>query len=513
MTENNSFFDFPQDARCWENKSNSILSVKNIELNGKNEHGVFAECDIPVFTRIIVESPVLVHADAQDDISYTKVATSNESIKTTEFQITYEWYQKGYRKDDLVSKFNLTCQNDMFDNDLVKMGILNTNQYLVDAKYIAETCQQPIEDVIYVAKTLSAYLFGVKTVLSDTNIGSAAYLGTTCKFNHSCEPNCLYVFDVMNGWNINVYTIRPVKKGDQLTISYIVNHPQNNYHIRCSALTYIQPFKCNCEVCLSDSVLCEQQIAPLFMSEPKENAVFRVAKCCEDGHMRKTCQIYQLSIEQQIQHLFEKAKNQKMIVNDTILMYDTCHARNTHEIIASIQSKGSDEKLMIELTTCIDLYHIIMEQRKKIGDCKSNRGCYASLTQACVTRLLVLIMLSLHLIDKKEFPKEKFKQITKQLLYNIPLQWYEKFQLYIIEKSINYDPKQNEQNSFSFEDMVKFYKGSSVNSLHSKPDDHFTNSFWTLVMANETTYHLRCKHRELWFYYMQNIFLRNAMGS
>ncbi|XP_053567018.1 histone-lysine N-methyltransferase SMYD3 [Bombina bombina] len=64
--------------------------------------------------------------------------------------------------------------------------------------------------------------------------------------NHSCDPNCLIVFD---GKCLLLQTIKEISKGEELTVSYIdVNRPS---HIRQKQLQRQYCFICNCHLCLT----------------------------------------------------------------------------------------------------------------------------------------------------------------------------------------------------------------------------------------------------------------------
>lgn len=67
--------------------------------------------------------------------------------------------------------------------------------------------------------------------------------------NHSCSPNAAFCFD---GHIVRVVSIKPIKKDEQVFISYIeiINSRQN----RQEELEELYFFKCKCEMCLNDKV-------------------------------------------------------------------------------------------------------------------------------------------------------------------------------------------------------------------------------------------------------------------
>ncbi|KAM9971991.1 hypothetical protein ACTFIW_011981 [Dictyostelium discoideum] len=88
--------------------------------------------------------------------------------------------------------------------------------------------------------------FGIWTK-NDKCIG-VAVSPSSSYFNHSCIPNCT---DVRDGSNMTFKSLYPIKKGDQLTISYIeLDQPIQD---RKDELKYGYYFDCICPRCNGDS--------------------------------------------------------------------------------------------------------------------------------------------------------------------------------------------------------------------------------------------------------------------
>ncbi|GAM25831.1 hypothetical protein SAMD00019534_090060 [Acytostelium subglobosum LB1] len=66
--------------------------------------------------------------------------------------------------------------------------------------------------------------------------------------NHSCEPNCFLAFP--NDHTLNLVALKPLKQGDELTISY--GDPNKDYVERQSHLFDNYGFSCQCPKCLLD---------------------------------------------------------------------------------------------------------------------------------------------------------------------------------------------------------------------------------------------------------------------
>ncbi|KAN0004671.1 hypothetical protein ACTFIU_001909 [Dictyostelium citrinum] len=86
-------------------------------------------------------------------------------------------------------------------------------------------------------------------------------------FNHSCIPNCT---DVRDGSNMTFKSLYPIKKGEQLTISYIeLDQPTQD---RRDELKYGYYFDCICPRCSGDSNLTDSMddwISKFYCSQKK----------------------------------------------------------------------------------------------------------------------------------------------------------------------------------------------------------------------------------------------------
>lgn len=89
----------------------------------------------------------------------------------------------------------------------------------------------------------------------DMSIVGAALVPTFCRINHSCYPTAWH----HQGVNFNrvVRAVRPIKKGEEITISYLADKQLlESATVRNSHLLPNKLFVCKCERCITD--LCRQ---------------------------------------------------------------------------------------------------------------------------------------------------------------------------------------------------------------------------------------------------------------
>ncbi|ORX85772.1 SET domain-containing protein [Anaeromyces robustus] len=70
------------------------------------------------------------------------------------------------------------------------------------------------------------------------------------KFEHDCNPNCMLLY---NGNELHIRSIRPIKKGENITFSYIsINLPYSERKIR---LKNIYNYECQCDRCMEVKII------------------------------------------------------------------------------------------------------------------------------------------------------------------------------------------------------------------------------------------------------------------
>ncbi|KAF2075596.1 hypothetical protein CYY_003101 [Polysphondylium violaceum] len=74
----------------------------------------------------------------------------------------------------------------------------------------------------------------------------------SCFINHSCEPNLFIATPVVNDKSIRFCSSRPIKKGEELFISYIEAEDMS-FNDRHKLLKETYGFQCKCSACLSKS--------------------------------------------------------------------------------------------------------------------------------------------------------------------------------------------------------------------------------------------------------------------
>ncbi|KRW98480.1 hypothetical protein PPERSA_03311 [Pseudocohnilembus persalinus] len=92
--------------------------------------------------------------------------------------------------------------------------------------------------------------------------------------NHSCKPNCIQIF---NNRQIYIKTLRPIKAGEQLTVSYFDVCRSKQERKKYALQQYM--FKCQCERCENDDEEFAIKCQNCKKSEIKENEL----KCIQCG--------------------------------------------------------------------------------------------------------------------------------------------------------------------------------------------------------------------------------------
>lgn len=169
------------------------------------------------------------------------------------------------KEGDLVGQFNAEKQeficpslilalNQLADNDLFKFFSLADSC----SRFIAE--EHGVSDYKTGGKTNCGIIKTNSFFVDfpgDKGACSGQYLAlfaTIARLNHSCQPNCNHYW---SGSQFNVRTIKSVKKGEELCISYMSPLQRSDFHTKISRRKILQDefgFFCNCPLCADDTL-------------------------------------------------------------------------------------------------------------------------------------------------------------------------------------------------------------------------------------------------------------------
>ena len=87
-----------------------------------------------------------------------------------------------------------------------------------------------------------------KTNAMTISPSESALFPTVCRANHSCVPNCNYVYNAAKGRQ-ELLTTRKIRPGEELTVSYLPDNMVGGRRERRKILMSIHKFHCLCEIC------------------------------------------------------------------------------------------------------------------------------------------------------------------------------------------------------------------------------------------------------------------------
>lgn len=233
------------DSLNKEFKNTNYFNSDLIQESFNEERGVhyIAKSDIKEGTLLIVEIPILSIYDSE--------------IK--KFSSTFEQFQKmGYTQNELAIEILFTLFKDRIEFLEEKSHLLNKITQLSSLKNGKMTKEERIksfelnDDNIKELISNNAILTirNEKKKIAITELCYGLYINCSF-FNHSCNPNCFY-FGIAN--MVIVKAIKDIKKGEELTVSYIEPKPMA---LRKNELLKWD-FICNCKYCKQEAEICDK---------------------------------------------------------------------------------------------------------------------------------------------------------------------------------------------------------------------------------------------------------------
>lgn len=151
------------------------------------------------------------------------------------------------------------------------------NQYSNTARRIVKclmlhqyfaSCDQSKQRMLYLLALQHSSTIELNVFSETVKVGVGGSMQTywmydvLCRFNHACVPN---VEHTINDTNItNCITLRPIKKGEQLFINYLIGQKFDNADDRRDYIRQQWNFVCKCEMCRSDEQISRAKSSPLY---------------------------------------------------------------------------------------------------------------------------------------------------------------------------------------------------------------------------------------------------------
>ncbi|KAI7860712.1 hypothetical protein BDC45DRAFT_600531 [Circinella umbellata] len=140
---------------------------------------------------------------------------------------------------------------------------------------LPESMQIPVDDLLTLACRINSNAYGLgDNEARNTDVALGLFPVSGMFFNHACNPNCAFV-GVQHG-QLTFRTIRPVKQGEELTVTYIDLYASRDE--RRQDLLDSKNFWCKCKRCTSpmeqsvdrflQSIMCEECHEDVYVIPP-----------------------------------------------------------------------------------------------------------------------------------------------------------------------------------------------------------------------------------------------------
>jgi hypothetical protein len=190
---------------------------KNIAIvNSDKGRSVIATENISSSTLILVDN-ITFHSNDYFEIIYNILNSNDRELKDKYFNLSPDNIDNTFiTKQYIENELNNSNYKDYFKNVNIDLLILLIEKL-----------------------SRNVFLFN-----EDSNIEEYGLFIDSIYFNHSCSPNVIY--KIFNN-KIYFYTLRDIKKGEELYITYI--DPTEDRKKRKEKLFTTYGFICNCELC------------------------------------------------------------------------------------------------------------------------------------------------------------------------------------------------------------------------------------------------------------------------
>ena len=185
----------------------------------------------------------------------TAVPATFPSLPPNNWQLVYQFYNNKLSLNQLDLHYMIETIHNLKFTDVEKKR-MDECVVVLQKTFPNDGGKNKVYNVI---KRLNALQTTIIDPITNDTVGYGLYrMG--CFLNHSCNPNACVTFDIYG--KMNVYSIRPIMKDEEITISYYPGIYYDCYEIRQQVLKFeLQGQSCICHVCKLEQQLKEQEIA------------------------------------------------------------------------------------------------------------------------------------------------------------------------------------------------------------------------------------------------------------
>lgn len=208
------------------------LRLFRLECLPDKGHGLVARRDIQPGELIIKETPLL------------KVKLTDEGDLLGKFNA---------QKQEFIVPSLLVALNELPDNDLFKFYSLSDScSASIAQEYGLDSSDQVLKGLKTNYGIVKTNSFSMEFEAHGTCL---ALFPTIARLNHSCAPNCHHYW---SGSEFKVRAVRPIKKNEEFTISYMSPLQRSDFHTRSSRRQILREefgFFCHCNLCSDEEII------------------------------------------------------------------------------------------------------------------------------------------------------------------------------------------------------------------------------------------------------------------
>ncbi|XP_041482186.1 N-lysine methyltransferase SMYD2-like isoform X1 [Lytechinus variegatus] len=236
------------------------------------------------------------------------------------------------------------------------------------------------EEVLDTYEKLSINTFSMYDEMKRVIIGQALYIRASM-FNHSCEPNCTFVFD---GTRLTVRAIRNIQIGEECCISYMSSLLPTS--LRQDKLRSTYGFICQCPRCLDierdNLMLCikcpnENCFGPVL---PNQDGLFQTCNNCNTEVTSTEHSTAVSRVEAFSEGVLEEVKK---VHRDTV--ESNSNSENDNRLVVILKQCLKEQSSLLHQT-----HHCVMRVRLEIMDACSYYGHWKEALEASKGLLDVL---------------------------------------------------------------------------------------------------------------------------
>lgn len=135
------------------------------------------------------------------------------------------------------------------DIQLSQILFISLEEFQSQFHWLCVRLNKPSSEIRLLLRLVLQWSTYIHSTFSNHRLGLVFLADLMTYVNHSCNPNCFIGCTPLDGWQVQLYSLRTIRAGEEITIAYTAGLMNMNRIQRQATIQSLCHFQCQCSVC------------------------------------------------------------------------------------------------------------------------------------------------------------------------------------------------------------------------------------------------------------------------